>query len=169
MLRSSERSLKPLSEYAGALNIFVRSSAYLKYAYFARALLGGMMKDMVRNILIGIFVLTLIGMYTLISTTTPSDAHPVIILFFFLLFYMSVLIVLIFLLVGVSKLLARFSSKANNSPSIGYERAYMMASVLALAPVLIVAMNSVGGVEFRELALIVVFEAIALFYLWKRR
>ena len=124
---------------------------------------------MMRNTLLGGLLLTIIGMYLLISITTPSEAHPAIILLFFLLLYLSVLIVLIFLLVGASKLMLRLSSRAKDISALSYERAYMAASIIALAPVMIVAMNSVGGVSFREILLILAFEAIALFYLWKRR
>ena len=122
-----------------------------------------------RNTLLGGLLTTIIGMYVLMSTTTPSGAHPALILFFFLLFYVSVLIVLIFLLVGGSRIIGRFSSKSKIVAAMTYERAYMVATLLALAPVMIVAMNSVGGVSLREVLLIVAFEAIALFYVWKRR
>jgi len=168
MLRSSERSLS-LEQVCRRTQHFCRRSAYLKYAYFARALLSGMIKDMMRNTLLGGLLTTIIGMYVLMSTTTPSGAHPALILFFFLLFYVSVLIVLIFLLVGGSRIIGRFSSKSKIVAAMTYERAYMVATLLALAPVMIVAMNSVGGVSLREVLLIVAFEAIALFYVWKRR
>jgi len=108
------------------------------------------------------------SMYLLMNSTTPSEAHPIIILLFFLLLYIAVLIVVMAGLVAGSKLISKMSRRRQRS-TIAYDQAYMIASLLALAPVMLVAMNSVGGVSFREVLLIVLFELIALFYLWKRR
>lgn len=144
------------------------SRAYLKYAYFARAILDGMIKSMMRNTLIGGLILAIMSMYLLMNSTTPSDAHPIIILLLFLLLYISVLIAFIAILIASSKLIAKLSKKRQHQ-IMPYDQAYMIASLLALAPVMLVAMNSVGGVSLSEVILIIAFEAIALFYLWKRR
>ena len=121
-----------------------------------------------RNALIGGLILSVMSMYLLMNSTTPSEAHPIIILLFFLLLYIAVLIVVMAGLVAGSKLISKMSRRRQRS-TIAYDQAYMIASLLALAPVMLVAMNSVGGVSFREVLLIVLFELIALFYLWKRR
>lgn len=149
-------------------NILHRSRASLKNAYFARAILGVMIKDMIKNLLIGGFTLTLLGMYLLTANTSPSQAHPAIILLFFLLLYISILISLTVTLVFGSKLISRINTRRPKI-ALGYNQAYMIASILALAPVMLVAMSSVGGVSLREITLICLFEVIALFYLWKRR
>ena len=160
---------KPMSDVCRRTQIFyIVSSAYLKYAYFARAILDGMIKDMMRNTLIGGLILAIMSMYLLMNSTTPSEAHPIVILSFFLLLYISVLIIIMGALVVGSRLIARLPSRRQRQV-LAYDRAYMVASLLALAPVMLIAMNSVGGISLREVLLVVVFEIVALFYLWKRR
>ena len=123
---------------------------------------------MIRNTLIGGLILVVMSIYLLMSSTTPSEAHPIIILLFFLLLYIATLIIFMVALVYGSKVVVKMSHRRQIHP-LSYNRAYMVASLLALAPVMLLAMNSVGSISFREVALIALFEVIAMFYLWKRR
>ena len=49
-----------------------------------------------------------------------------------------------------------------------FKRAYYYSTVLALAPVLLVGLQSVGAVSIYEICLVVLFEVIACVYVSKR-
>lgn len=102
----------------------------------------------------------------LLQVTSPATIHPVGILFVFLLVYVLALGVLTFLILGLNWILVGFKLRRN---AISLRRAYFYASVLALAPVMIVCMQSIGRIGFYELLLIMLFEIIACFYIAKRR
>ena len=107
----------------------------------------------------------------LLQSTTPSTIHPVGILSVFVLFYVWALGVLTFLLFAVNKLLVRLESVRRTKPfrQMTVQQSYYYASVLALAPVLLVGMNSIGRGSVWDIILIVAFELIACFYITKRQ
>jgi hypothetical protein len=107
----------------------------------------------------------------LLQTTTPATIGPLGILFVFILLYVSVLGVLTFLLFGCSKIVVKiisvfFSRKPIHALSLG--RAYYYSSVIALAPVLFIGMQSVGKVSVYEVLLVALFVVIACIYIAKR-
>lgn len=107
----------------------------------------------------------------LLLTTEPATIGPVGILGIFILMYVSVLGVLTFLLHTGSKLMKKMVSPfAFKRPfvTLSLRRAYYFSSVIALAPVMIIGMQSVGGVGVYELLLIGFFEIVACIYIAKR-
>lgn len=106
-----------------------------------------------------------------LHTTTPATIGPLGILFVFILLYVSVLGGLTFLLFGIGKIaqkvLAPFIPKKPMTP-VTLGRAYYYSSVLALAPVLFIGMQSVGEVSIYEVLLVVLFVVIACIYIAKR-
>jgi hypothetical protein len=85
--------------------------------------------------------------------------------------YVSVLCVLTFVLFAVSTLLARVSASMTVKrplQSLSLGKAYYFASVIALAPVMLIGMQSVGEVSFYEVLLIILFIAISCVYIAKR-
>ena len=48
------------------------------------------------------------------------------------------------------------------------QKAYYFASVVALAPTILLAMNSVGTMSFYDILLIIIFVSIGVFYIQKR-
>ena len=108
----------------------------------------------------------------LLQTTTPATIGPLGILFVFILLYVSVLGVLTFLLFGCSRIIAKLvSSIIVRKPTIQpltLGRAYYYSSVLALAPVLFIGMQSVGEVSIYDVVLVVLFVVIACIYIAKR-
>jgi hypothetical protein len=108
----------------------------------------------------------------LLQTTTPATIGPLGILFVFILLYVSALGVLTFLLFGCSRVVAKLAAtlvvkKATIHP-LPLGRAYYYSSVLALAPVLFVGMQSVGKVSIYDVVLVVLFVTIACIYIAKR-
>ena len=107
----------------------------------------------------------------LLQTTTPATIGPLGILLVFVLMYVSVLCVLTFLLFTASRVIAKISSSITVKrpwQQLTIVRSYYFASVIALAPVMLIAMQSVGEVSFYEVVLIVVFVAISCIYISKR-
>ena len=107
----------------------------------------------------------------LLHTTTPSSIHPVGILLVFVLIYVLALGVLTFLLYGVVHTVARVTAKGRfrAKTAMTLQRAYLYASVLALAPVMLIGMRSIGQSGVYEVALVVLFEIVACFYITKQR
>lgn len=105
----------------------------------------------------------------LLQSTTPATIHPVGILSVFVLFYLLALGVLTFFMFGFSKLLGRFAKPMRTERSMSFRQAYYYASVIALAPVLLVGMHSVGRGTILDIILVLAFEVIACFYIAKRQ
>lgn len=108
---------------------------------------------------------------TLLQSTSPSTIHPIGILVIFVLFYLLALGVLTFFMFAVGKLMILIPMRQRRelASSITLQQSYYYASVIALAPVLFVAMRSIGRGSVWDIVLILIFEAIACFYISKRR
>jgi hypothetical protein len=115
-------------------------------------------------------VAAMVLLAVLLQTTTPASIGPLGILFVFILLYVSVLGVLTFLLFVCSKatvkMLSMITKRVIRPLSLG--RSYYYSSVLALAPVLFVGMQSVGKVSIYDVLLVVLFVVIACIYIAKR-
>ncbi len=105
----------------------------------------------------------------LMQSTTPSSVHPVVILIVFILLYVLALGVLTFFVFIGAKLLHGLGKKSATIPGMTLKRAYLFASVLALAPVMFAGMASIGRTGFYEVALITTFEVVACFYVARQR
>lgn len=101
----------------------------------------------------------------LLQVTSPSTIHPAGILLVYVLLYVLILCVLTLFLVGISKLFVSARWIKLHMPTT---KAYYYASVLALAPVVLLAMRSIGKLSMYEVLLIIFFEAIAIFYVSRR-
>ena len=95
----------------------------------------------------------------LLFTTTPADTGPFGILGFFVFMYLTALGVLTFLFRGLSilaiKILPKKRSLPRKDPAL--LTAYYYASVVALIPVMIIAIQSVGELAIYQILLIVFF------------
>ncbi len=107
----------------------------------------------------------------LLESTTPATMGPVGILIIFILMYVSVLGVLTFLLQLGSGLISKVGSfLAFKKPiePLGFKKSYYYSTVIALAPILFIGMQSVGEISFYDIFLVVVFVSIACVYIAKR-
>jgi len=108
----------------------------------------------------------------LLQTTTPTTIGPLGILFVFILLYVSVLGALTFLLFGCSRIISKLASsiivRKSTIQPLPLGRGYYYSSVLALAPVLFIGMQSVGEVSIYDVVLVVLFVVIACIYIAKR-
>lgn len=101
----------------------------------------------------------------LLQATSPSTIHPVGILLIYVLIYVLAIGVLTLFLWSGARAIATIRRK---KAVLGAEKAYYFATVLALAPVIMIAMKSIGRLEVYEVILILIFEAVACFYVAKR-
>ena len=123
-------------------------------------------KAVASSSIVSIFIL-----FFLWQSTTPATIGPIGILLVFIFMYLSALGVLTFFLLGINRVIIKFSeSLVLKEPlqNLSVSRAYYFASVIALAPVMIVGMQSVGEVGAYELLLVAIFLVIACTYIAKR-
>ena len=129
--------------------------------------MGNMLSRVVTiSVAVAIVILAII-----LHVTQPSTVGPLGILIVFILMYVSVLGVLTFLLYSLSRLISKISTSFTVKKPIrplSLSRSYYFSSVLALAPVMLVGMQSVAEVEIYDVLLIVLFVVIACTYISKR-
>jgi hypothetical protein len=104
----------------------------------------------------------------LLQSTTPSTIHPLGILVIFILLYVVALGVLTFCLYGCWSLVVKTTARTSLKHDITLQRAYYFASVLALAPVMLIGIRSIGRTSVYDTVLVILFEIIACFYITRR-
>jgi hypothetical protein len=107
----------------------------------------------------------------ILQTTTPATIGPLGLLFVFILLYVAALSALTFFIFGFSRVAARVAvSLTVRKPlqALSLRQAYYYGSVVGLAPVMLLGMQSVGAVGVYEAILVVVFAALGCVYIAKR-
>ena len=106
------------------------------------------------------------------TTTTPTSAGALGILAIFLLSYVFVLSVTTFALWLIMRLVVKVMGRIYRSTKSSYDmtlkRAYYFSTVIALGPVIIVSMRSVGSVGIYEVGLVTIFIALGCLYVSRR-
>lgn len=121
-----------------------------------------------------IYAIPLFAMASLLfvmNMTNPVSGGPAVILLIFILIYILCASVLFILLhVGVAMASRIWAKRAINMREwrIGVRRAYYIASIVAFGPVLLLAMQSVGQLQLRDIFLVFILLALAIFYVVKR-
>jgi Ca2+/Na+ antiporter len=126
---------------------------------------------MLARIIVSTSVAAALLLVALLQTSTPSSIGPLGILLIFILIYVSVLGVLTFLLFIVSKIVRKLSESftvKRRLEGLTLKRSYYFSSVIALAPVLLIAMQSIGRVGVYEFLLVILFVVVACTYISKR-
>ena len=113
-----------------------------RYQFHARVLLFG-----ISSFAVGLLLLL----------TNPDQLGPFGITAFFIILYAAVFF-LILILLDISDRIRRKSGK----------RHYSRIAVAALAPILLLALNSLNQLQLRDVILVFVFEFVVLFYLGRR-
>lgn len=112
-----------------------------------------------------------VAIAVLLQVTHPDMVGPVGVLAFFVLLYVAVTSGVFLLLELGRKLLLRFVQAGKwrlYCQEISDIKLYYYASVIALAPIILLGMQSVGGIRLMEGVLVVIFEILALVYVSKR-
>lgn len=110
----------------------------------------------------------LVGM---LISTNPTDAGPFGILVVFIFSYVSLIgIVTLFLYYANRSVVSLSRSFLVRKPlmKMSAKRAYYYSTVIALAPIMLIGLQSVGDITFYEIALVVLFVAVGVLYVSKR-
>lgn len=108
----------------------------------------------------------------ILNTTSPAEIGPAGIFGVFILLYLFWLGV-VFTILRISTALIHKVKRRHVSPDapkkeFNSQQAYYIASVIAFIPVLILAMQSVGQLELRDVLLVLIFVSLVIFYIVKR-
>lgn len=107
----------------------------------------------------------------IVNITTPSTSDASVILAVFLLGYIVVVIATTYLLWFIDRVILRVGKEfgvLRPRDPMKLKRSYYFASVIALAPIIIVSLQSVGGVGIYEICLIALFVVLGCLYVAKR-
>jgi hypothetical protein len=109
-------------------------------------------------------VLSFIALITVLNRTNPLDVGPAGILLVFGLVYLFASSALYLLLTLVILILAYFVTINMGSK----RKMYYLASIIALLPVFLLALNSIGQLEIKDFVLVISLIGLACFYVVKR-
>ena len=110
-------------------------------------------------------VVSFVGLAILLNRTNPLDVGPAGILLVFGLAYVFISSTLYLVLTLVVMLLAYFVTLKNTSR----RKLYYLSSIISLAPVFLLALNSIGQLEIKDFLLVMSLVGLACFYVAKRR
>lgn len=116
-------------------------------------------------------ILGVVGLALLLQLTTPATIHPAGILMVFICIYLLVLGVLTFFIYWGSRLYARgLSSMTGKHYQVAsLATVYQYGTVISLAPVMLLAMRTVGGIGLADVIFVIAFVTLACFYIWRRQ
>jgi hypothetical protein len=126
---------------------------------------------MLGKVIAGSTILAGIILIMVLQTTNPSTVGPIGLLAVFFLLYVIILGAITELVWWGSRLTQAIGSRFTTRRPPGrlsLQRAYYFSSVLALGPIIALAMISIGSFGFYEMVLIGLFLAIALLYVSRR-
>ena len=108
----------------------------------------------------------------IINTTTPSSVGASGMLLVFVLGYVVLLSLFSCLIWLASRLAARFGlarrAKSTTGRGLDFRKAYYYATVIALGPVILLGLQSVGGIGLREVSLVVILLSLGCLYVNRR-
>ncbi len=119
--------------------------------------------------IIGIISVTLLA-YVLL-TTTPSQVGVVGVLVVFLSFYIALAVLMTFFIYWFNKLVTQlfFADVANyKNKTLSLKKSYYYGLVLALGPVVLISLQSVGGGSVRSFIMVCVLLILGSIYIAKQ-
>lgn len=126
---------------------------------------------MLKKIIATITIISLCLLIVLLNNTTPSWPGPLGVLAVFIFAYLSSLGLVAYLIYWSSKVFSYLSKHfTSRKPllALDFKRSYYFATVLAVAPVILVGLQSVGNIGLYEFLLVVIFVVLGVFYVSKR-
>lgn len=126
---------------------------------------------MLGRLLFSLSIIAAIALFVLVNVVSPTAAGPLGLLAVFLLLYIAVLGLVTFILYGVSALLRRFSKLViTRRPwrRLTLLEAYYYSSVVSIAPVIFLGMQSVAAIGIYDVLLVSVLVGLGCFYIAKR-
>ncbi len=118
---------------------------------------------MYKRLIAFLMFLSLVVLLAITQTTAPSKVGPAIVVVVFVLIYIFLTCTLTLLLLFISKIVSKYNSESSKG-SADDMYTLMYGAVLALAPTVIVAMQSIGQIQAGTYVLITLFVLLALLY-----
>lgn len=123
------------------------------------------------RIAVGIGSISLVIAGLMLTMTRPGEVGPFGVLAFFVLLYLSAGSIIYMLLTGIMYVLMRVLPPGSLRlwlENVSHTKVYYYTTVLALAPVVLLGMASVGSIGGLDIVLVVLFEILACFYISRR-
>ena len=123
------------------------------------------------RIAVGIGSISLIIAGLMLTMTRPGEVGPFGVLALFVLLYLSAGSIIYMLLTGIIYVLMRVLPPGSLRlwlENVSHTKVYYYTTVLALAPVVLLGMASVGSIGGLDIVLVAVFEILACFYISRR-
>ncbi len=122
--------------------------------------------------LLAVFSLSILLYFTL-NLTNPLTAGPAGVLLVFILIYCLSLACLVLLLKLGEFVFAMTSTQPRNAVMTDKiasfrHKGFLISTALALVPIFIISLNSIGNLEIKDIILIFIIEAILIFYIVRR-
>lgn len=127
--------------------------------------------NMKTGIVTTIGIVSFIAMVAMLYLTHPGEVGPFGVLTFFVFLYVLCSCIIYLLLKCLAMVLLKILPKGTwrlRLEELGDMKVYYYTSALALAPVVLLGMASVGGLRGLDVALVLLFELIACFYISHR-
>lgn len=118
---------------------------------------------MYKRLIAFLMFLSLVVLLAITQTTAPSKVGPVIVVVVFVLIYIFLTCTLTLLLLFINKIVSKHKSEPSKR-SADDMYTLMYGAVLALAPTVIVAVQSIGQIQAGTYVLITLFVLLALLY-----
>lgn len=108
--------------------------------------------------------LSLVVLLAITQTTAPSKVGPAIVVVVFVLIYIFLTCTLTLLLLFINKIVSKHKSEPSKRSADDMYTLMYYGAVLALAPTVIVAVQSIGQIQAGTYVLITLFVLLALLY-----
>jgi uncharacterized membrane protein len=109
-------------------------------------------------------LVALLALVFVLNTTNPLQSGPLVILGVFVLIY----IVIVSALSAALHLITAVVRMVRPEARFSVRRGYYVVSIIALAPVLFVALNTLGQLDILEIVLILLLVSLGCFYIIRR-
>lgn len=116
-------------------------------------------------------MVALIVALLMLQLTTPSNVGLIGVLVFFLLLYVSCACLVYVVFITSTRLLSATLPQGkwrSYFEGVSIVKIYYYSSILALLPVILLGMNSVGTIRLADLSLLILFEVLGCLYISKR-
>lgn len=131
----------------------------------------GIVINMLAKILFGVGLVSAGLLLIVLTTIPPSQAGALGILGVFLLMYITLICFLTFCLWFIGRIIQNVGKKAHmiRKPyEFSLKKAYYYSTVISFVPVILIGMQSVGGVGLYEVLLIGIFLLVGCLYVSRR-
>lgn len=122
---------------------------------------------MLKKIILASMVIGALGVLLIMNLTTPATIHPFGLLVFFVCVYAVVLGLMTSLLYLSQQVFRKISNKRQADTSL--VAAYEYATIVALGPVILLALQTVGELQLIDVVFTTIFVLLGCFYVSKRR